>query len=301
MTARLLAAIPIALGSRRILAPGRLRWLRAFAWMVALFFLVLFAFAPLMHALQAVLPRGDARIGFLVNAAGAAAALAAYLLLVRLGEDRLPAEIAPAPALVQLPIGLVIGAAMFACVMAIMAAAGIYRVEWHGLAPAWGAAGSALRAGVTEEILVRAIMLRLLWRAFGPAAAFIVSALFFGAAHLANSGATLFAALCVALEAGVMLGAFYALTGRLWVSIGAHVAWNFTQGYAFGAAVSGTATGSAIARSIASPTAPSWATGGAFGPEASLPALLVCTSVGLAALWLAYKGGRFDPTEPAAA
>ena len=46
---------------------------------------------------------------------------------------------------------------MFACVMAIMAATGIYRVEWHGLAPAWASAGSALRAGVTEEILVRAL------------------------------------------------------------------------------------------------------------------------------------------------
>ena len=36
-----------------------------------------------------------------------------------------------------------------------------------------------------------------------------------------------------------MFCALYALTGRLWVPIGLHFAWNFAQGYLFGAAVSG--------------------------------------------------------------
>ena len=86
-----------------------------------------------------------------------------------------------------------------------------------------------------------------------------------------------------------MLGAFYALTGRLWVSIGVHVSWNFTQGYLFGAAVSGGDLGVSLATSIADPGQPLWLTGGAFGPEASLPALLVCSSVGFAALWVLEK------------
>lgn len=54
-------------------------------------------------------------------------------------------------------------------------------------------------------------------------------------------GATAFTTACVAIEAGVMLGLFYALTGRLWVSIGVHAGWNFTQGTVFGAAVLWTA------------------------------------------------------------
>ena len=45
--------------------------------------------------------------------------------------------------------------------------------------------------------------------------------------------------LAIALEAGVMLAAAYLLTGRLWLSMGIHFAWNFTQGGIFGAAVSG--------------------------------------------------------------
>jgi membrane protease YdiL (CAAX protease family) len=287
----------IVLGDRRILKPGGLRWLRAVAWMVSLVFLIALSFGPAMEGIRALLPKDDPRIGFAVNVAGALIALAAYVLLVRLGEDRLPGELAPAPAPSQLVVGAAIGTAMFACVMAVMAAAGFYRIHWHGLAPAWRPGGLALQAGVIEEILIRGVVLRLLWRAFGPVAAFAISALIFGAAHLANPNASIFAALCIALEAGVMLGAFYALTGRLWMSIGVHAAWNFAQGYLFGAAVSGIKAGPALAQSIAQAGAPVWGTGGAFGPEASLPALLVCTSVGVAILWTAYQRGCFAPNE----
>lgn len=291
MTNPILATVPITLGDRRILAPGPLLWLRACAWMIALFALVLIAFAP---ALLLLAPRWakDPHAFFALNAGAAPIAIAAYVLFVRLGEDRLPDELRPA-ALPQLLVGLAIGAAMFAGVMGILMAAGLYRLDWQGLAPAWKAAGVAIQSGVCEEILVRAIALRLLWRAFGPVAAFIVSALFFGGMHLASPHATLSSALCIALEAGVMLGAFYALTGRLWMSIGVHAAWNFTQGYVFGAAVSGASFGSALARSVVTPGAPAWAAGGAFGPEASFPALVVCLTGGLVVLWYAYKAGRF--------
>jgi hypothetical protein len=100
--------------------------------------------------------------------------------------------------------------------------------------------------------------------------------------------------ICIALEAGIMLGAFYALTGRLWVSIGVHIGWNFTQGYVFGAAVSGSDLGPSLATSVASRGHAEWATGAAFGPEASLAALLLCTAVGLSTLFAAWKVGRFD-------
>ncbi|WHU02554.1 hypothetical protein [Sphingomonas sp. NIBR02145] len=84
------------------------------------------------------------------------------------------------------------------------------------------------------------------------------------------------------------------------MSIGVHGAWNFTQGYVFGAAVSGGNFGPSLARSIAHTDANVWLSGGGFGPEASLPALLVCTAVGLVALWLAKRAGRFGNENPAA-
>ncbi len=83
--------------------------------------------------------------------------------------------------------------------------------------------------------------------------------------------------------AGLMFSALYALTGRLWVPIAAHFAWNFAQGYLFGAAVSGGDLGSSVAVSTPNPRVGSWLSGGDFGPEASVFALVVLTAVTVAA------------------
>jgi hypothetical protein len=229
---------PVDLGSGRFLHPGRFLWLRALGWVVALFFLVALSSYPLTEALGRRLP-ADGAWPLLIRGAGAAVAILVYVLAVWLAEGRGATELSPRPAVVQTTAGLVLGASMFALVMTLMMVFGLYSVNWRGAAPVWEAAGRAIESGVIEEIMVRAVILRLLWRAFGPWIAFGVSAALFGAGHLANPDSSLFAVFCIAVEAGVMLGAFYALTGRLWVSIGVHAGWNFAQGYLFGAAVSG--------------------------------------------------------------
>jgi len=285
---------PPTLGELRVLKPGPLRWLRALLWALALIFLITMAFGPTMEAIQHHLPKSDPRSSFVSNVSGGLLAIVAYALLVWLGEDRPPDELALRRATPELIAGLVTGVVMFSAVMGIMALLKLYFIQWHGPAPAWRAGGLSIQAALVEEVLVRGVILRLLWRAFGPLPAFVISAAIFGIAHLSNPGGTLVAALCVALEAGVMLGAFYALTGRLWVSIGVHAAWNFAQGYLFGAAVSGGSMGPGLASSTARSGAATSLTGGAFGPEASLPALLICGCVGVATLTLAYKAGRFS-------
>lgn len=214
MTGQTRWGVPIELGERRILGEGSFRWLRAICWMVILFLAVATSFGPAMSALRELLPADAAPLHFLTRCAGAIIALGAYALLVRLGEGRIPQEIAISPALKQLLSGVLLGLTMFGSVMAVMVALGAYNVTVLGVAPAWRAAGLAIEAGVVEEVLVRGVALRLLWRAFGPAPAFIISAALFGAGHLPNSASSIFAALCVAIEAGVMLGALYALTGR---------------------------------------------------------------------------------------
>jgi hypothetical protein len=88
------------------------------------------------------------------------------------------------------------------------------------------------------------------------------------------------------------------LTGRLWVSIGFHAAWNFTQGYIYGATVSGGDFGGALSRSSPRGGLPDWLTGGAFGPEASLPAVVICTAVGATTLWLALRQGNLGSRRP---
>lgn len=273
---------------------GRLRWLRSLGWMIGLFALVLLAVGPGMAVVRHVLPAGTPQLAFLANIISGVLAVSVYALLVRFGEDRHADELAIKPAPAELAAGLALGAAMFGMVMAILVAFNLYTIDWLGSAPAWRAGGRAVQAALIEEILVRAILFRLLWRAFGPLPAFLVSAAVFGASHIFNPGATIVSVLCIALEAGIMLGALYVLTGRLWVSIGVHAAWNFTQGYVFGALVSGGEAGPALAHSVAQPNVSVLLTGGSFGPEASLPALLVCTGVGVGTLWLAWKRNRLD-------
>ncbi|GAA0265229.1 CPBP family intramembrane metalloprotease [Alteraurantiacibacter aestuarii] len=281
------------LGNQRILRPGRWLWARALVWIVILIFAVMIPFGLASEWLSNALP-DQPGFQFLAHGAGAVIVLSCYALLVRIGEARAPSEIALASAPMGLLAGLAIGLALFSSVMGILIGTGLYDMSFQGLAPAWRGAGLAIESGILEEVLIRGVILRLLWRSVGPWPALAVSMLLFGAGHLANPGATLLPGICVAIEGGLLLGAFYVLTGRLWVSIGVHAGWNFTQGYIFGAAVSGGDFGGAMAVSTASDQFPDWLTGGAFGPEASLLALVVCSAVGGLVLWLAWRSGRFE-------
>ena len=296
-------AAGVILGSRRVLAPGRLRWLRALAWMVGLFVLVTALFLLVAGIAMAALAlatgtrvHGGVDYGapgpilFAAMCIAAVAALAGYVGLVRGVEDRRAAELALRPALPELAIGLGLGAAMMAAIVALMWACGWATLARQPVASAWHALAVSVQSGVLEELLFRLVVFRLLWRAFGIWAALTLSALLFGFLHLMNPNASAFAALCIAFEAGVMLAAFYVLTGRLWVSIGVHAGWNFTQGWLFGAAVSGTSDfiGGPIVLHPAAGVSPILS-GGAFGPEASLAALIGGTALGLATLRLAWR------------
>ncbi len=276
------------------------------AWLVAVFFLTAAAFGvPLQAAVDRV-PPGNASLDLLGRLLACAAAVGCYALAVRLGEGRGARELALRPALPGLVIGAVLGLLGMTVLMGVLILTGLYEITLIGAAPAWAGLGLALQAAVTEELWMRALLLRLLWRAFGPVPALAVAALVFGALHLTNPGATALAGITVAM-AGLMFCALYALTGRLWVPIGLHLAWNLAQGYLFGAAVSGTDLGDSIAVSSARPGAEAWLTGGTFGPEASVFALILVGSVTAGALSLARKAGRFTvrpglsaPTHPTA-
>jgi hypothetical protein len=282
----------VQLGERRVLHHGRWRWLRAIAWLLLVFFLTAGAFGVPLQAAVDLLPPDNAALQLVGSLLACAAALGVYALAVRMGEGRGPAELALRPALSGLVVGAVLGLALMAVLMGALTVAGVYDIRLVGAAPAWTGLSLALQAAVTEELWMRALLFRLLWRAVGPLPAFAVAAVVFAALHLANPGANALAAATV-VAAGLMFCALYALTGRLWVPIGLHLAWNFAQGYLFGAAVSGGTLGGSIAVSTARPGAQAWLTGGAFGPEASAFALVVVSSVALGALLVGHRNGRF--------
>ena len=118
----------------------------------------------------------------------------------------------------------------------------------------------------------------------------VISALFFGAAHIFNPGATLWSSAAIAIEAGLMLGMLYHVTRSLWPCIGMHAAWNFMQGTVFGIPVSGTHADGWL---VSSRTGPNWLSGGVFGAEASVIALLICSTFTTALLVIAWRRRSF--------
>ena len=174
------------------------------------------------------------------------------------------------------------GAALVAATVAIIALLGGYRITGSGsLSGLLARVGPSLHSAVWEELAFRGLLFRWLatWR--GGAWAMAVSAAVFGGLHgLLENGST-WSAVAVAVEAGVLLSTAYWATGDLWLPIGTHFGWNLTLGGVFGSAVSGRAVPSVFAAEL---SGPAWLTGGAFGLEASVPAVVVCL-VAAAALW----------------
>jgi membrane protease YdiL (CAAX protease family) len=304
----------IELGSRRVLRPGKLRWLRALGWMVLLAVAAVLLYGCLTLGLlwlgmtaagetYAGPPSAPQGLRFAVTVIAVLALLGSYAAAVRWGEDRRVAELSLRALPLELVAGLVVGALLMVATIGVLWATGWGLVETRPVQHVLSAIRGAIESGVFEETLLRLIIFRLLWRAFGAWPALALSALLFGALHLGNPNATLFAALCIALEAGVLLAAFYVLTGRAWAPIGVHAGWNFTQGWVFGAAVSGGAGAFTGGPMTTQPAAgvPAVFSGGSFGPEASLPGLLICTAAGALVLWLAWRRGRFVPAGDAAA
>ena len=140
-------------------------------------------------------------------------------------------------------------------------------------------------SGVFEEVLFRGVLLRHLEQMTGTWIALLITSALFGAGHIFNPDATWFAAFAIAVEAGLLLGAAYLFTRRLWLAIGIHAAWNFTQGWVFSVPVSGgeAPLGLLITRRIGA----DWLTGGDFGLEASAVAMVVASVAGVVLLRMA--------------
>jgi uncharacterized protein len=219
-----------------------------------------------------------------------ATAVAVYCLYVRIFERRAVTELTIRPAAREFAVGAVIGFGLFSATIGCLWILGCYRVEGLGTIPsATLIVSMGLIPGFIEEILMRGIVFRITEESLGTWVALLISALLFGALHMLNPGATWFAAICIAIEAGILLVAAYVVTRRLWVPIGMHFAWNVTQGGIFGVPVSGTRVDGLIRATL---TGPKLISGGPFGAEASIFAVLVCTPVATLLLFRAARAGQ---------
>lgn len=226
--------------------------------------------------------------------ATAVAALLVYGWVVRRTERREVTELARAGAGTRIARGTLIGFAMFAAVIVIIALLGGYHV--HGMGSVTGVVGLfgfMAAVAVTEELLYRGLLFRLVEERLGTWLSLLLTGVLFGLVHLLNPDASLWGATAIAVEAGFMLAACYAATRNLWVPIGLHFGWNFAAGGIFSVVVSG--NGESKGLLDATMSGPTLLSGGDFGPEGSLCTVLAGLVLTVVFLRLAHRRGRIVP------
>ncbi len=166
--------------------------------------------------------------------------------------------------------GASIGAGAIGLMFAVQLARGAVRVGSVGVHAALvvHAVAFFLPWAVFEEVALRCLLLiGVLVLTRRPWLAVAASAIMFGLAHAPNPAATWLSIASATLGGGMYALAFVR-TGRIWMPLSLHLAWNFTQA-ALGFPVSGVTTYSAM---LVTQTThgPWWVTGGAYGPEGGL-------------------------------
>lgn len=186
----------------------------------------------------------------------------------------------------ELLIGLGVGAFFPLLVAGVGALLGLatFEADWsthpHAMAHFLVAVASMVGVAVLEESLFRGYAFQEMQRWRGKWVALVGTFLLFGGLHLTNPGGTVQGVVTSGLV-GAALYATYVATGRLWIAVGFHFAWNTVLSVVLGFTNGGEHLSGALLRSeLRGPTVLS---GGAFGPEASLFAVLAALALVLVA------------------
>ena len=202
----------------------------------------------------------------------------------------------------DLGFGLALGAVLMAAIFVVQIGMGWVSVtgalESGSGAPFWISILTPvvlfLCVGIYEELIFRGYQIKNISEGLGGLigpraailAAWLLTSSMFAVAHIPNPNSTLVSTTNIAL-AGLMLGAGYALTGKLAVPIGLHITWNLFQSSVFGFPVSGIDASRATFLEVQQSGPEAW-TGGEFGPEAGLLTVFA-TVLGVVLIWLWSK------------
>ena len=219
------------------------------------------------------------------------AAIGVYVAWGRIIERREVTELSTPGLGREWAIGALGGAGLYTASVLVLMVLGIYKVEgfnpWLFLLPN---VALAIKSGIFEELIFRGVLFRSVEAMFGSWVGIVVSSLAFGLLHLMNPGATMGGAIYICIEAGLLLSAAYLVTRRLWICMGFHSAWNYFQSAVFSGVVSGAVSDPGLLK--ARIEGPELLTGGSFGMEHSVIALVLCTTTGVILLLIAIRRGH---------
>ncbi|WP_339323600.1 type II CAAX endopeptidase family protein [Paenibacillus sp. FSL W8-0194] len=197
-------------------------------------------------------------------------AILVYKLTLAFLARRSTPEISGQRAGMEAILGVLTGTIFITGSALIIMALGGYSFQWAGsgnmISVLISTIVAALGAAIVEELIFRGLMFQAIDQLGGRPLALAVTSLFFGVAHLGNTGATVWSAFAIFLEAGVLLGAAFLWRRNLWFSMGLHFAWNAMEGL-LGIPVSGHAAAGLFTVKV---NGAALLTGGDFGLEGSI-------------------------------
>ncbi|MFX3649922.1 MAG: lysostaphin resistance A-like protein [Paenibacillus sp.] len=233
-------------------------------------------------------------ISIVLALAGGVLSITIYWLIMRfLAGQHNVEEIHIKRAGTETIFGTFIGMIFIGVSVGVIVLLGGYTFTWssqHSITPIFAL---AISAAIVEELVFRGLFLQAMERLIGSWLALAVTSLFFGLAHLANPGATIWSSIAIFIEAGVLLGAGFLWRRNLWFVMGLHFAWNAFEGM-LGIPVSGMALDGLFEVQM---TGSRLLTGGSFGLEASIVPMIVSLLIAIPMLINAYRNGNMISKE----
>jgi membrane protease YdiL (CAAX protease family) len=234
---------------------------------------------------------GSVLLSLVAGGAAAAATLALYRWTTRRIEKKEPEDLPAAGRFRTLGRGTLAGIGLFTATVLAIAVFGGFGIDgWGSFGGMLSIFGLMTAVATVEEVLFRGVLFRQIEERAGTWPALAVSATLFGLLHLINDPTAFGGALAI-VAAGLMAGGAYVATRALWLPIGLHLGWNFAEGGIFGVPVSG-ADGSTLGLLRGVFDGPALLTGGTFGPEASVFAVLASLLTAGHLLRLAHRRGN---------
>jgi hypothetical protein len=121
--------------------------------------------------------------------------------------------------------------------------------------------------------------------------AIVVNGVFFGVLHCFNDGANVLAITDIAV-CGIAYSLVRWYSGSIWMVMGIHTMWNFTQNIVFGLPNSGLVSELSLFHLDAANGTSNLIYNYSFGVESALPAIIVDAAMAIIVLILAKKNGR---------
>lgn len=261
---------------------GRLLRTRALLWAVFLFLIVLGSFFASVFGASWLGLRKD--WSYIPPIVIPAVACCVYALLVRRFERRKVWELAvDSSVLSESATGFLFGGVFIASMWALLWSVGLYLIH-RGVWTRWfeDLVFNSYISAVLEELAFRGVLLRIFARIWGVRRAVLLSSLLFGLAHFSHG--SWLGMVGIIVNAGVTLALLYVITGRLWMSIGMHLGYDFIE-----TSVLGVGSRHGFFHSAARPDAAAWLTGGTFGPDAAVPGILLGVVINVILWRIAFR------------